>query len=82
VPGDTYRSLRVWSRIYEVRWRHVLLPVWSLAYRYKKKNYPVLVNGQTGRVVGKAPYSVAKILLFILVLVAIGVGVFLLISQR
>jgi DNA-directed RNA polymerase subunit RPC12/RpoP len=82
VPGDTHRNLRVWSRIHDIRWKHVLLPVWSLAYRYRGKTYPVLVNGQTGRVVGKAPFSVVKIVLFVLVLVAIAVGAWFLFSSR
>lgn len=69
VPGDTQRALRVQNRFSEVSWKHVLLPVWSLAYLYRGKNYRVLVHGQTGRVVGQAPYSWVKILLAVL-----GVG--------
>ena len=41
--------------------KHVLLPVWIAAYRYNGKVYRFLVNGQTGEVVGVAPWSVAKI---------------------
>ena len=62
VPGDTHRSLRVRNRIFDVRWKHVLLPVWSLQYRYKGIAYTVLIHGQTGRIVGKAPLSWVKIL--------------------
>lgn len=66
VPGDTYRELRVRNRINDVRWKHVLLPIWCLAYRHGGKTYPVLVHGQTGRVVGRAPLSWAKVLLLVL----------------
>jgi predicted RNA-binding Zn-ribbon protein involved in translation (DUF1610 family) len=62
VPGDTHRNLRVQNRIFDVRWKHVLLPVWSLQYRYKREAYTVLIHGQTGRVAGKAPLSWFKIL--------------------
>lgn len=62
VPGDTQRNLQVRNTVADVRWKHVLLPVWSLAYRYKGKPYAVLVHGQTGRVAGEAPLSWAKIL--------------------
>ncbi|RKY15121.1 MAG: zinc ribbon domain-containing protein [Planctomycetota bacterium] len=62
VPGDTQRALRVHNSVADVRFKHVLLPVWSLCYRYGGKVYPVLVNGQSGRVAGKAPYSWVKIL--------------------
>ena len=62
IPGDTYRALRVANRIFDVRWKHVLLPVWSLQYRFKGKTYTVLVHGQSGRIVGEAPLSWMKIL--------------------
>ncbi len=67
VPGDTYRGLRVHNRISDVRWKHCLLPVWSLVYRHGGKPYRVLVHGQTGRVVGRAPWSWVKILVAVLV---------------
>jgi len=63
VPGDTHRNLRVSNRIEGVRWKHVLLPMWALAYEYGGQRYVVLVNGQTGRVHGRAPWSWVKILL-------------------
>lgn len=61
VPGDTHRRLEVRNRIFDVRWKHVLLPLWSLTYTFGGKTYTVLVNGQTGRVAGEAPYSWIKI---------------------
>lgn len=66
VPGDTYRNLRVQNHLSGVRWKHVLLPIWSLQYRFGGKVYTVLIHGQTGRIVGKAPWSWAKILLLVL----------------
>ncbi|MFN0009128.1 MAG: primosomal protein N' (replication factor Y) - superfamily II helicase [Planctomycetota bacterium] len=66
VPGDTHRNLSVRNHVSEVRWKHVLLPVWSLTYSFAGKEYPVLIHGQTGRVVGEAPYSWVKILLLVL----------------
>jgi DNA-directed RNA polymerase subunit RPC12/RpoP len=79
VPGDTHRHLRVQNHISGVRWKHVLLPIWSLQYRFRGKVYTVLIHGQTGRVVGKAPLSWAKILglaLGIFAVVAISLAVF------
>jgi ribosomal protein L37E len=73
VPGDTHRNLRVRNTIRDPRWKHVLLPLWSLTYTYAGKDFPVLVHGQTGRVVGEAPYSWVKILLLVLALVGLGV---------
>ena len=67
VPGDTHRNLRVQNAIRDVRWKHVLLPLWSLQYDFRGKTYTVLVNGQTGQCAGDAPYSWIKILLFVAV---------------
>jgi len=77
VPGDTHAALHVTSRYANTTFKHVLLPVWISAFRYGDKVYRFLVNGQTGEVTGKAPWSVAKIVLFILAMLglvtAIGV---------
>lgn len=62
VPGDTYRSLQVANTIRDVRWKHILLPVWTLTYRCNGKPYTVLIHGQTGRVEGEAPVSWIKVL--------------------
>ncbi len=38
-------------------WRYILLPVFIAAYPYQDKSYQVLVNGQTGKLVGQKPVS-------------------------
>ncbi len=73
VPGDTQRNLRVHNTVQGVRWKHVLLPMWSLTYAFGGKNYAVLIHGQTGKVVGEAPLSWLKILGLVL-LVLLGVA--------
>lgn len=81
VPGDTQRFLNVTNRFYDETFKHVLLPIWISAYRYNDKIYRFLVNGQTGEVTGKAPYSVIKIILFILVLAAIAAAIALIATR-
>ncbi|MBL8860714.1 MAG: zinc ribbon domain-containing protein [Planctomycetes bacterium] len=71
VPGDTQRNLRVRNTVSEVRWKLVLLPVWSVTYRHGGRDWAVLVHGTTGRVAGDAPYSGVKIALVVL---AIGLA--------
>lgn len=63
VPGDTHRNLRISMRLSSVTWKHCLLPVYVAAYRYNDKVYRFLVNGETGKVSGEAPYSFWKDLL-------------------
>ena len=72
VPGDTHRFLRVHNTIRGVHWKHVLLPMWTVTYKYADKSYTVLVHGQNGRVHGQAPFSWVKILLL-----ALGIGMVL-----
>jgi len=43
------------------RHEFALLPVWSLAYKYGGKTYPVYVNGQTGKIDGTLPLSKGKV---------------------
>jgi DNA-directed RNA polymerase subunit RPC12/RpoP len=38
-----------------VTFKHVLLPLWVGTYRYRGRQYPVLINGQTGKVSGEKP---------------------------
>jgi len=71
VPGDTHRNLNVNNQFSHVTFKHVLLPIWIAAYRYNGKPFQFLVNGQTGEVVGKAPWSFWKIFLFVLAIVSV-----------
>jgi hypothetical protein len=81
VPGDTHQFLRVDNRFSDEKFKHLLLPVWISAYRYHDKVYRFLVNGQTGEVTGKAPWSVFKIVTLVLVLVALITAIVIL-TQR
>jgi len=82
VPGDTQRNLRANHHFSSTTFKHVLLPIWVAAFRYNEKVFRFLVNGQTGKVAGKAPYSWVKILLFVTVLVGLAVGAYLLWRSR
>jgi DNA-directed RNA polymerase subunit RPC12/RpoP len=78
IGGDEQRVGSIRTRHDNITFKHVLLPVWISAYRYSKKPYRFLVNGQTGQVAGERPWSLLKIMLLIFVIVAvIGVIVFL-----
>jgi DNA-directed RNA polymerase subunit RPC12/RpoP len=82
IGGDEQRIDRMDVRYAAIRFKHLLLPVWVSAYRYKGKVYRFLVNARTGEVQGDRPYSAPKIAaLVIAVLLAIGIIV-LIVSQR
>jgi DNA-directed RNA polymerase subunit RPC12/RpoP len=82
VPGDTHRFLRVSNDFEHESFKHVLLPVWVAAYRYGDKVFRFLVNGQTGRVSGDAPYSWVKITLFVLMCLVVAGLVFALVQRN
>ncbi|MBL8715059.1 MAG: hypothetical protein JNL79_03640 [Myxococcales bacterium] len=82
VPGDTHRNLFVNNTFSAETFKHVLLPVWIAAYRYKDKPYRFLVNGQTGEVKGEAPYSFWKIFFTVLAVVAVIAVIGYLVAQN
>lgn len=61
LPGDVCRNVTNTTQADIRSVRLVLLPVWVATYRYKNKVFRLLVNGQTGEVVGNVPRSWAKI---------------------
>lgn len=78
IGGDRQRIHDVQTQISDVTFKHVLLPVWLAAYKYRGETYRFVVNGRTGRVQGERPYSAMKIaiavILGLLVAGAIGFG--------
>ena len=61
--------------------KHLLLPVWLLAYRYHEKIYQVMINATTGEVQGERPYSWIKITLAVLAGLATAAAIFLLVKS-
>lgn len=43
---------------------YALLPVWVYSYSFRGEIYPFHVNGQTGKVIGKAPISWGKVCIY------------------
>jgi len=73
IGGDTQRIHSIDSRYDAITFKYLLLPVWSLGYRFRGKPYQLLINAVTGEVQGTRPYSVWKILFAVLgLLAAIG----------
>lgn len=76
IGGDEQRinSKNVFYR--GISFKHILLPIWVSAYRYKDKVYRFLVNARTGEVQGERPWSWVKIA-FASVVAALIVGIIL-----
>ena len=61
IGGDEQRVSDVQTQIGNVTFKHILLPVWLAAYKYRGRTFRFVVNGRTGRVQGERPYSAWKI---------------------
>lgn len=69
IGGDEQRIHSLDITLDDKKFKLLVLPFWVTSYRYKNKLYQVVVNGMSGRVYGKAPVSVWKVLLLILFIV-------------
>ena len=76
IGGDRQRVHRIDTDVSDVTFKHILLPVWIAAYRYRGKAYRFCVNGRTGAVSGERPWSAWKIAiaLILALLLAAGIG--------
>ncbi len=61
IGGDQQRIGALETKVGRLTFKHVLLPVWLAAFRYRGRSYRFVVNGRTGTVEGERPYSVVKI---------------------
>jgi hypothetical protein len=71
VPGDTHRNLRIFPVFSGRTFKHVLVPIWLLTYTYGARTFQVIANGSTGRLAGRYPLSVWKVLLAILAAIVV-----------
>jgi ribosomal protein S27E len=76
IGGDRQRIHNVTTQVSNVTFKHILLPVWMAAYKYRGQTYRFVVNAQTGAVRGQRPYSAIKIAFAIIIglLIAAAVG--------
>jgi predicted RNA-binding Zn-ribbon protein involved in translation (DUF1610 family) len=61
IGGNRQQISLARSQYDDITFKHVLLPVWISAYRYRDKTFRFIVNARTGQVQGERPWSVAKI---------------------
>ncbi len=83
IGGDEQRISRIDTRVSDVTFKHILLPVWLAAYKFRGETYRFVVNGRTGRVQGERPYSTVKIAIaVILALLAAAALGYVLVMQE
>ena len=61
IGGDRQSISSIKSQMSALTYRHLLLPVWLMAYRFHGRTYQIFINAATGEVQGERPYSAWKI---------------------
>lgn len=74
IGGDDQRIGQIDTQISDVTFKHILLPIWLAAYKYRGQSYQFVVNGRTGRVQGERPYSAWKIAFAVVIGVILAAG--------
>ncbi|MEM8869178.1 MAG: primosomal protein N' (replication factor Y) - superfamily II helicase [Pseudomonadota bacterium] len=84
IGGDRQRIDDVDTKISDITFKHILLPIWLAAYKYNGKSYRFVVNARTGAVRGERPWSAWKIAVAVVLaaLVAGAIGYVMAISQQ
>ncbi len=68
---DRVRFSTIYSK---VTYKYILLPVWISSFKYKDKVYQFVVNGQTGKVGGKAPVSKGRVILAVILVIGVALA--------
>lgn len=81
ISADEVRNINIVANYKQVLYKHILVPVWLSAFKYKKKTYQYMINGENGKVSGKSPISVLKVIIAILMALGIIFGIYMLVKN-
>lgn len=83
IGGDEQRVISQDTQYDRLTFKHILLPIYSGAYRYRGKTYRFFINGQSGQVAGEAPISWIKVTIAVILgLIVLGLIVWLMTQNR
>ena len=77
---DGVQYLNVSTDFSDEKFSYGILPTYRFNYSYKNKNYTTFMNGQTGQVGGGIPRSGVKITFFVIAMILIVLGIFILVQ--
>ena len=75
IGGDQQRISGKQTQHHDTTYKHLLLPVWSAAFKYRQKTYRFVINGRNGKIQGERPYSTIKIILTAIVVISLLIGI-------
>ena len=75
----------MWYHYENITYKYVLVPLWLCTYKYNNKEYGFMVNGENGKITGKYPISIPKVLLTIaifIIIIVVALIIYGLISEN
>ena len=69
--ADHAKDVKVSTTFSKITYKYLMLPIWCSSFKYQNKVYQFMVNGQTGKVYGKTPVSVGKVILVIAIAIVV-----------
>jgi ribosomal protein S27E len=82
IGGDEQRVHSISTDYSAITFKHILLPVWLTSYRYRNRQYQVMINARTGEIQGERPYSVIKITFTVLAAIMVIGGIILIFASH
>lgn len=71
IGGDKQKITSSSTQYNNVKFKHLLLPVWISAFKFNNKVYQFVVNGRTGQVIGQYPKDKVKIIMLVIAIIAV-----------
>ena len=82
IGGDEQQISGSQTQLDNIGIKYLLLPVWISTYVYKNKPYQFAINGYTGKVSGKRPWSPGKIVGLVVAILIVLILIFLLLGRH
>jgi len=71
IGGDEQKINSHSTNYEDIKFKHLLLPIWISSFKYKEKQYQYVINGRSGEVYGEYPKSIVKITALVLTIIAV-----------
>ncbi len=71
IGGDDQKINSQSTQFNNIKFKHLLLPVWISAFKFNNKVYQFVINGRTGKVIGQYPKDKAKIIMLVIAIIAV-----------
>lgn len=82
IGGDEQQISSLDTQWDKITFKHILVPIWIGAYKFKDKSYGFMINGRTGEISGDAPISPWKVALIVLAVLAVIVVIVLVSGKK